>query len=305
MQHRPCNPFLAPSVLRVAGHRMPQCGEVYTDLVSPPGVEFTADESMPGSSFDHLVSRPREPAAADDGHSLPVFGVTSDWPFELTGVVRDPSANDGHVRATQRAILQLRRERSVAHVVASYDDQPRCALVEPVHDARTCRATDGGPVSAPAEQRVDQRARVMARSRVNHHPGGLVDDREVVVLVDDLERNRLRGSVGDVGLRDLELHHVPRRYPIGGIGRLAVDANEVALDETRGSRAAEVVSVLGEKAVQPRGRGRRDQAAGFWRIKYPATSNTTPMLIAESATLKTGQKWTLTKSVTVPNVIRS
>ena len=71
---------------------------------------------------------------------------------------------------------------------------------------------------------------------------------------------------------------------------MAVDANEVALDEARGSGAAEVFSVLGEKAVQPKGRGRSDQAAGFGRIKYPATNATTPMLMAESATLNTGQK---------------
>jgi hypothetical protein len=140
---------------------------------------------------------------------------------------------------------------------------------------------------------------------VDDHPRRLVDDREVVVLLDDLEGDDLRSSVGDVRLRDLELDHVPGRDPISGIGRLAVEANEVALDEACGSRAAEVVSVLGEKAVQPEGRGRRDQAAGFGRLKYPATNATTPMLMAESATLNTGQKWTLMKSVTVPNVIRS
>lgn len=305
VEHRPRNSFLASSVFHIARNRITECGEVHTNLVSPPGVKFTAHESMPGSSIGHLVSRSREPAAADDGHSLPIFRVTSDGSFELTGVVLDQSPDDGHIRPAERTVLQLRGECSVAQVVAGDDDEARCAFVEPVNNARTSGTSDGRPVSAPTEKRVYQRAGVVAGRRVNDHPGGLVDDRKVFVFIDHLKRYLLGSSVGDVRLGDLELNHVPGCDTIRGIRGPAVDANEMALDEARGSRAAEVVSVLGEKAVQPKGRGRRDQAVGLGRIKYPATSATTPTLIAESATLKTGQKWTLIKSVTVPNVIRS
>lgn len=305
VEHRPRNSFLASSVFHIARNGISVRGQVHTNLVSPPGVEFTAHESMPGSSIRHLVSRPREPAAADDGHSFPICRITSYGTFELTRVVPDQSPDDGHVCPAKRTVLQLRGECSVAQVIAGDDDQPRCALVEPVNNARSCGTADGGPVSAPTEKRVHQRAGVMAGRRVNDHPRGLVDDRKVFVFVDHLERYLLGRSVGDVRLGDLELHHIPGCDTIRGIGGPAVDANEMAFDEARGSRAAEVFSVLGEKAVQPQGRGRRDQAAGFGRIKYPATNATTPTLIAESATLKTGQKWTLMKSVTVPNVIRS
>jgi hypothetical protein len=73
----------------------------------------------------------------------------------------------------------------------------------------------------------------------------------------------------------------------------------VTLDQARGGRPAQVLRLLGEKTVEPRRRGCRDQA-GCFRSKLAAISSTTPMLIAESATLKTGQKWTFTKSVTNP-----
>ena len=103
----------------------------------------------------------------------------------------------------------------------------------------------------------------MARRRVDDHPGRLVYDGDVFVFVNDVERDRLRRGLGDVRLGDLELHHIAGRHPVRGIGRLAVDVNEVALDQARGGRAAEVVSVLGEKAIQPRGGGRRDQAVAI------------------------------------------
>src|SRR5207247_4019194 len=73
-----------------------------------------------------------------------------------------------------------------------------------------------------------------------------------------------------------------------------------ALDKARGGRAREVGHVLREEAIEPERCRWRDQAAAGLRRRYPARRATTPMLMAESATLNTGQKWTLMKSVTVP-----
>src|SRR5207244_8967475 len=89
------------------------------------------------------------------------------------------------------------------------------------------------------------------------------------------------------------------------VGRVAVDEAQVACDQPRSRRPAEVWSLLGEEAIEPRGRRRRDQLVGLRRRRWPAIISTTPVEIAASATLKTGQKWTLMKSVTVPFVTRS
>src|SRR5450631_451113 len=151
----------------------------------------------------------------------------------------------------------------MARVVASDDDESRRALVEPVDDPGARRSADGRPGAASAQERMDQGAGVMPWRRVNDHTRRLVDDGKVLVLVKDLERDRLCGGVRDVSLRDLEIHDVARRHAIRRIGGSAVDADEMALDQTRGGRAAEVFSVLREKAIQPRSRGRRDQAAGL------------------------------------------
>src|SRR5216683_1451551 len=211
-----------------------------------------------------------------------------------------PTSHDGQVRAAQRAVLELRRKVPVAHVVARDGDQAGRAFVEPMHDPRPHRASGHRPAPAASEQRVDQRSGVVAGRGVHDHPGRLVDDGEILVFIKDIERDVLRGGVADVGLRDLELDHVARGYVVGGIGSVTVDVHEVALDESRRGGAAEVLSVLGEKAIQPQGGRRRDQAAWGLRITYPRISKATPMLTAESATLKTGQKWKLMKSVTPP-----
>src|ERR1019366_6512614 len=103
-----------------------------------PGIEVTAQECMPVPSPDHLVPRPGKTAAGDDGHPLPLPRIPPDRSFELARVLFDVSSHNGHVRAAERAVLELRRKRTVARVVAGDDDQPRRALVEPVDDARSC-----------------------------------------------------------------------------------------------------------------------------------------------------------------------
>jgi hypothetical protein len=104
---------------------------------------------------------------------------------------------------------------------------------------------------------------VVAGRRVHDHARGLVQHDYVVILVDDIERDRLSRGVRDVSLRDLELDDIPYPHAVGGIGGPAVDEHEVALDQPRCSGAAEVVGMLGEKAIQPRGGGGRDQLTGF------------------------------------------
>jgi hypothetical protein len=98
---------------------------------------------------------------------------------------------------------------------------------------------------------------------VDDHPGRLVDHGQIFVLIEDLERNRLRHGFRHVRLGDLEFDDVARRYAVGGIGALPVDPDEVALDQARGGRPAQVAGMLGEKAVQPRGGGGRYETVGL------------------------------------------
>ncbi len=82
-----------------------------------------------------------------------------------------------------------------------------------MHDPRPQFAADRGQLLKVMQQRIDQRSAVArifgrSRSRMHHHARGLVDDRQVIVLVDDVERNFFwdgaqRWSVWRPGDRDL------------------------------------------------------------------------------------------------------
>src|SRR5438552_15709778 len=75
-----------------------------------------------------------------------------------------------------------------------------------MNNARAEFASDGGELAKMMQQRVDQRAAVAgvigrARAGVDHHARGLVDYREIVVFVDNFQRNFFRYRAQRTGLR--------------------------------------------------------------------------------------------------------
>ena len=141
------------------------------------------------------AKRPRSPA------TTAIFSRL--WELRPSGARSSPAGAVGHapdegeIGALQRAgaavIGELRREALMGAVVLGDHQEAGRVLVEPMHDARPLHAADAGEaVAAMGDERVDQRAGLVARRPGwTTRPGGLVDDDEVVVLVDDGERDRL------------------------------------------------------------------------------------------------------------------
>jgi hypothetical protein len=98
---------------------------------------------------------------------------------------------------------------------------------------------------------------------MNHHAGGLADHHQVVVLIDDVERNLLGLRRDGECFRDLDLDDVARSNTSGGLCGLAVEANEMTLDQARGCGSAQVGRVLGDEPVEPRRARRGDQLVGL------------------------------------------
>ena len=73
-------------------------------------------------------------------------------------------------------------------------------------NARTQFASDGGERSKVMQEGIDQGAAIAgivggSRARMHHHARGLVDDGEVVVFIDDVERNFFGNSAQRSGVR--------------------------------------------------------------------------------------------------------
>ena len=86
--------------------------------------------------------------------------------------------------------LQTGRRARMRLVVLGHHHQSGGVLVEPVHDARPPFAADAGEAfAAMGDERIDQRAGPMPGGGMNNEATGFVDDDDVVVLIDHVERN--------------------------------------------------------------------------------------------------------------------
>src|SRR5579864_7548087 len=208
---------------------MTERGEVDPDLVGPAGVEVTTQKRMAAPSLDDGVTRARIAPAAHDRHAFAILRMPPDGALQLACVVVHAAAHDGEVDPAESPIAELRRESAMARVVARDDDEPRRPFVETMNDARPRDAAGGGPHTAASEQRVDERARLVAGSRVDDHAGWFVDHRDVAVLVQDLERDVFGHRRRLVSLRHLDFNDVTWRDAVGGLSRPSVEPDQVAL----------------------------------------------------------------------------
>ncbi len=102
------------------------------------------------------------------------------------------------------------------------------------------------------DERIDQRARPVARRRMDDEARRLVDDDERLVLVDDGERDILALRRRILGLRHDKGHHVAHIDPVGGIGHgPPADPDLSGLDQRLEARARQVRQAARQETVQP------------------------------------------------------
>ena len=146
-------------------------------------------------------------------------------------------------------------------VVLGDHQQPARVAVEAMDDARPRDAGDPAVLrsAGAGEQRVDERvAVVMAGRRVDDEAGRLVDDQQVVVLVDDPQRDvRCGREVERDRFGDVEPDLGPGGDDRVGPDRHAVDGQPAVGDELL-DVAARQTRRVGDEPVDPPGRPVRD-----------------------------------------------
>ena len=100
------------------------------------------------------------------------------------------------------------------------------------------------------EQCVDERPRVDARGWVNDHAARLVDDDDVAVLIEDVERDILRQDLDGLRLRQVEGDFLPRLQLVVRLAHAATDERLPLRDDLLDMRARERGLHAREEAVE-------------------------------------------------------
>ena len=175
------------AVDRVARDRVPDRLEVDADLVRAAGDEVELEQGPAGEPLADPVARRRRPAVGDDRHARPRAGSRPIGASMRPTAAATVPGDEREVGLLDPARLELRHEGRLGRVVAGDHQQAARVPVEAMDDARPLHPGDpaGASPPSPSEQRVDERAGGVAGRGWTTRPGGLVDDEQVVVLVDD------------------------------------------------------------------------------------------------------------------------
>ena len=102
------------------------------------------------------------------------------------------------------------------------------------------------------DQRVDQRAGLVAGGRMHHQAPGLVDDDDVVILVDDIERDIFAGGLGGDGLRHVDCDRIAGGDMISGVADGGASDGDLACEDQRFQpRTRQLRTAYREHAVEP------------------------------------------------------
>ncbi len=234
------------------------------------------------------------------------MGWRGDGGPDFPGGARRLAADQRLIDFLDLARGELFRQGDVGLVVFGDDEAAAGFLVEAVDNAGAGHAADAAKRALAVVQKgVDQRVLLVSGSGVHDDAGGLVQDEQRFVLVQNLKRDFFRLGPGGFGLRPVDLDLVAGVRALRGLDPQAVDEDVAFLDEPLQRAARSGGEPFAQEFVQPRGgQGFFDDeafralahavvCAGEWGevslFQVIRKTRATPVQMAESATLKAGK----------------
>jgi len=264
-----------PTVRPVAQDRETQVGEVHPDLVGTARPQLDPEERQRhggGKALEHAVARhgraPR--SGGTHGHAPAVSRVPPDRRLDDPLRARHRAVDQRQIPPFDTARLELSRQGEVRAVGLGDNEEARGPAVQPVDDPGAAHAPDPGERRATARQEgVDERPRRMTRPRVDDQARGLVHDKDGVVLVDDIERNRLGHERERRRGRNLDGDRRAGAEALARLGTGPIHDDVACRDQGLQVRARQVGRAGLEEAVEPRpglaGRDREGAPLPFLR----------------------------------------
>jgi hypothetical protein len=130
----------------------------------------------------------------DDREPQTIARIASDRSFDRAERVLRYAAHESEILALDAARFHREAERAQALFALRDDEQAGGVAIEPVDESRAQQIAGKTCVDV-CQQRVDQRPARRAVCWMRDHSGSFIDDEQVVVFVNDVERNRLRAAL--------------------------------------------------------------------------------------------------------------
>jgi len=237
-------------------------GEMDADLMGPPRhwldlnkgkiiEDFT--HCIQGQGFTRLLGPNRNP--------LPVFGVATDGPIDFPLGYLNLALNQTKIDFLHFAGFELPLEFGVSSLAPGDDHDARCLLVQSMDDARPLGVSDLLDAREMVKKSIDQSYLFYPGTRMNRQAGGLVEDNDVLIAINDVEGNVHRPELIRLSFRKLDLNDIAHLKLLGWFGCFSVNRCFLVGDKFLGLGSCQVPDVGRQENIQPtpRTKGARDE----------------------------------------------
>ena len=225
---------MAAAVGAIACERETEMLEVNANLVGAAGVEHDLDKGGGAEAFEHAETGAcfATFAGIGDGHGAAMGWMARDRGLDFTGSFWEFAAENGVINLFHRAIAELVGKAEVRDIVFGNDQTAAGILVDTMNDAGARVTGDAAELAgAVVEQRVNESMLVIPGARVNDKIRWLIDDEEVAVFKENIERNFLGDQFEFFGFRPMNMDDVPCFWRVGGFDLAVVDFDVACINE--------------------------------------------------------------------------
>ncbi len=236
---------------------------MHADLMGATRLQPASNQSGDAEILQRLVMGDGFASARGrhDRHAFTMRRVSTDRRIDNAASPVGSAPHESEIVAHQMQlasmILEEPRQALVRGVGLGDHKKPCGVLVDAMHDAGFFDAANARQgFAAVGYERIDQRPGLVAAGRMHHQTGRLVDDKEMRVLENDIQRNVFALGLSGLGGRNYEGHRFASDETTVGVGdRATRDQSRPLLDQSFYPRAGDMsgrdIGAFGEEPVEP------------------------------------------------------
>ena len=242
--------YLIAAIAFVVEERVTDVPHVDAYLMGAPRLEAAFHQGDVSETFQYPIVRDGWLAhlalRREAGHPQAILWVASDVALDATFVLRETSPHERIILSSGSLDEELVAQVSLGLGRLGDDEQAARILVDAVDESHV--GIIGVKVWVVAQvpcQRIDQRAAVVAASRVYHQSGWLIDDHQLVIFVGDVEWDILGHNLPvALGAFEHEGHHLEWLHLVVALHRPSVHADASCLGRLLNAVAAGVAQMI-------------------------------------------------------------
>ncbi len=184
------------------------------------------------------------------GHAGAAAQVACNGQVDAAGIVFDAAVDERQIGLFDLPGSKEASQAAVGVVVPSDEEDSGSVFVKPVDDARPCGSAEGGQAAEAQGEGVGDGAGGEAGSGMDGEAGRLIHGDEIVIFVEEIERNGFgRGDERSRG-DELDLDGFARLEAMAWARGGAADPNVASSDFLLDARPAHLRQAIGQPAIQ-------------------------------------------------------